>query len=315
MREGYVADDKWIMVEDEFLETARQYTQHLHHAEYVRLKHSIKAEKASEIKSIVRPTVNEEQLSSERKKALDAKAVSRKQQDALQDIRGTSSMDASDDEEPFIGNSYLSGLMQSPPRTSRKLSGLSKAGSNTRAAAGFSKPAQSFSSSQQPSEQSSSIDSHLPTKTKPPYQKSAEADVSDNLDAQPQLGHLNWRPGGSNPSKADRRRERKVKFSSNDPDLTAKSPARHKEQQYREFSGAIMDDSLANPSRNSSNVLNDLKTTFPACRLDTENMPQDQDSAAAMARVKERREARKRAREGQKRAKPLQLDEVPTFLV
>ncbi|KAF2088871.1 hypothetical protein K490DRAFT_55495 [Saccharata proteae CBS 121410] len=38
MKDGLSGDDIWIMVEDEFLATANLYTQHLHHAEYHRLK-------------------------------------------------------------------------------------------------------------------------------------------------------------------------------------------------------------------------------------------------------------------------------------
>jgi hypothetical protein len=38
MRPGLDADDAYIMVEDEFLATARTFTAHLHHAEYKRLK-------------------------------------------------------------------------------------------------------------------------------------------------------------------------------------------------------------------------------------------------------------------------------------
>ncbi|KAF2219109.1 hypothetical protein BDZ85DRAFT_299069 [Elsinoe ampelina] len=38
MREGYAADDIYMMVEDEFQSTAKLYTQHLHHAEYKRLQ-------------------------------------------------------------------------------------------------------------------------------------------------------------------------------------------------------------------------------------------------------------------------------------
>ncbi len=38
-------DDEWMMVEDEFLETAKLFTRHLHIAEYDRLKETIEAKK------------------------------------------------------------------------------------------------------------------------------------------------------------------------------------------------------------------------------------------------------------------------------
>ena len=38
MHPGLNADDIYVMVEDEFLATAQLYTQHLHQAEYQRLK-------------------------------------------------------------------------------------------------------------------------------------------------------------------------------------------------------------------------------------------------------------------------------------
>jgi hypothetical protein len=38
MKEGLAGDDIWVMVEDEFLATAKAFTAHLHHAEYQRLK-------------------------------------------------------------------------------------------------------------------------------------------------------------------------------------------------------------------------------------------------------------------------------------
>jgi hypothetical protein len=38
MKDGLAGDDIWVMVEDEFLATAKAFTAHLHHAEYQRLK-------------------------------------------------------------------------------------------------------------------------------------------------------------------------------------------------------------------------------------------------------------------------------------
>ncbi|OAQ69110.1 hypothetical protein VFPPC_05232 [Pochonia chlamydosporia 170] len=50
-------DDKYRMVEDELLHTARHFTTHLHRAEYNRLKMLAKAQNAATIREIERPVV------------------------------------------------------------------------------------------------------------------------------------------------------------------------------------------------------------------------------------------------------------------
>lgn len=59
MRKGVskfdLRDDEWMMVEDEFLETAKLFTQHLHIAEYQRLKESIEEKKKEA--EVTRPIV------------------------------------------------------------------------------------------------------------------------------------------------------------------------------------------------------------------------------------------------------------------
>jgi len=51
----HLRDDEWMMVEDEFLETAKLFTRHLHIAEYERLKRTIEARKKEA--GIARPAV------------------------------------------------------------------------------------------------------------------------------------------------------------------------------------------------------------------------------------------------------------------
>ncbi|KAL5116553.1 hypothetical protein ACEQ8H_005549 [Pleosporales sp. CAS-2024a] len=60
MRKGVsrfdLRDDEWMMVEDEFLETAKLFTRHLHIAEYERLKQSIEAKKRDQVQ-VTRPVM------------------------------------------------------------------------------------------------------------------------------------------------------------------------------------------------------------------------------------------------------------------
>lgn len=74
-------DDEWMMVEDEFLQTAKLFTRHLHLAEYERLKKKIQIKKEVE-----RPTVPSVKPSQERQIQLKAEKQARAQKKALQDV-------------------------------------------------------------------------------------------------------------------------------------------------------------------------------------------------------------------------------------
>jgi hypothetical protein len=73
-------DDEWMMVEDEFLQTAKLFTRHLHLAEYARLKESIEAKKI-----IPRPTVPNVKPSKEHQLHKKALALGKTQRRALKD--------------------------------------------------------------------------------------------------------------------------------------------------------------------------------------------------------------------------------------
>jgi hypothetical protein len=68
MEEGLDGDDAYIMVEDEFQAVAKGFTQHLHHAEYVRLKNLAKTQNASTINTISRPVDSITEMREETKK-------------------------------------------------------------------------------------------------------------------------------------------------------------------------------------------------------------------------------------------------------
>ncbi|KAF2632102.1 hypothetical protein BU25DRAFT_406619 [Macroventuria anomochaeta] len=88
MRKGIsefdLRDDEWMMVEDEFLETAKLFTRHLHIAEYDRLKESIEAKKKEA--EIARPVIAGSKRSVEGAMKERAKVQDSKQKKAIRDV-------------------------------------------------------------------------------------------------------------------------------------------------------------------------------------------------------------------------------------
>ncbi|KAF2856413.1 hypothetical protein T440DRAFT_463758 [Plenodomus tracheiphilus IPT5] len=88
MRKGVskfdLRDDEWMMVEDEFLETAKLFTRHLHIAEYERLKEKIEAKKQEA--EIARPVVPNTKLSFQSAIKEKAKVQEKKQRNAIRDV-------------------------------------------------------------------------------------------------------------------------------------------------------------------------------------------------------------------------------------
>lgn len=77
-------DDEWMMVEDEFLETAKLFTRHLHIAEYEKLKERIE-EKKKEAK-VERPVVPNAKMSIESATKEKARVQERRQRKAIRDV-------------------------------------------------------------------------------------------------------------------------------------------------------------------------------------------------------------------------------------
>lgn len=132
MREGLDGDDIWIMVEDEFLETAATFTRHLHQAEYKRLKNLAKIQNASAINQISRLTPSD-RLSTAAKVRDKSALVSLKAKSALQSFED----DEASEEEPWSRDTHLAALMSGPEKPSHRLARITGVTSNTRAAAGF----------------------------------------------------------------------------------------------------------------------------------------------------------------------------------
>jgi hypothetical protein len=132
MMEGYDHDDIYLMVEDEFHSIAQTFTQHLHHAEYQRLKK--KARDAAP--PSFQPT---ERMSAETRKKLEARAMHAKQKDTVANLTSGCNLSEVEEEQddPWLGTS-LAGLMTDTSAQKRTaLVGLENIQSDTRAARGF----------------------------------------------------------------------------------------------------------------------------------------------------------------------------------
>lgn len=134
--EGLDHDDAWVMVEDEFYAIAQTFTQHLHYAEYVRRKKEAKAQSATEIAAIARPTDGRTPMSKELRQKKEAEALTARQKAGFEQMAEQDDKDDTDDDDDTWVGTHLHGLMASP-RKSRALAGLHTLKSSTKAAAGF----------------------------------------------------------------------------------------------------------------------------------------------------------------------------------
>ncbi|KAI1277400.1 hypothetical protein F5Y07DRAFT_85281 [Xylaria sp. FL0933] len=170
MIEGIDGDDRYRMVEDEFLATAQQFTAHLHAAEYKRLKTASEVENAQMIRNISRPVVG--QMTHLVKTKQERKALNEKQRLAKRKLRqGDASGDESsgtDDLHDSWQKQSLHGLMESPSKRAKRLNELPIATSVTRAAAGFNKQSDVTSPSRRKS------------KAKTPYDASSSQNHENN---------------------------------------------------------------------------------------------------------------------------------------
>lgn len=142
MREGFTEDDIWMMVEDEFYTTAQAYTQHLHHAEYQRLKKAAK-ERESNNEVIQRPTDGTSKLSLEGQRSLARGAQEKSVKEVIRKTSGQQDdFDEEDDADPWLGT-QLAGLMDSPRKVHRlRAKGMVHGRSVTKASKGFTKISQ-----------------------------------------------------------------------------------------------------------------------------------------------------------------------------
>ncbi|KZM21702.1 uncharacterized protein EKO05_0001682 [Ascochyta rabiei] len=103
MRKGVskfdLRDDEWMMVEDEFLETAKLFTRHLHIAEYDRLKASIEAKKKEA--EVARPVVAGAKRSVGGAMKERAKVQDSKQRKAIRDVFASQGDESEEDRASY----------------------------------------------------------------------------------------------------------------------------------------------------------------------------------------------------------------------
>ncbi|KAG5742811.1 hypothetical protein H9Q70_014469 [Fusarium xylarioides] len=129
MRPGLDHDDRYRIVEDEFVNMAHQFTLHIHTSEYNRLKNLAKHQNADTIREIERPVVGAPTLlTRHRQEDVRRNAKQRK-------LLGKDANEKKD--SPYVGSS-LQGLMESPRKEHKWISttGLADTAA-TRASAGF----------------------------------------------------------------------------------------------------------------------------------------------------------------------------------
>jgi hypothetical protein len=187
MNEGVDRDDKYRMVEDEFLTVAQKWTVHLHAQEYKRLEKMVKARNAETINSISRPV--SDRMPDHARRREESVAKSKAQRDTLEGLLRKKSdaedTDSNEDGLPYVGTS-LHDLMGSPGKKAASLSKIGPAQATTRAAAGFQKPAQTKTASKQRTDFHSPLSesNHQPTlPSKDSEVSTASEDEDDDLDA------------------------------------------------------------------------------------------------------------------------------------
>ena len=182
-------DDKYRMVEDEFLTIAQKWTVHLHAAEYKRQEKMVKARNAETISSISRPVTD--RMPDHTKRKVESVARSKTQRNAVEKLveRKVAADDTDDSDEdglPYVGTT-LHGLMDSPRGKTASLSKVGSARTATRAAAGFQKSSESKTNSSQIMASDSPIlkSNQLPSRALIPESEisTASSDEDDDLDA------------------------------------------------------------------------------------------------------------------------------------
>ncbi|KFY15044.1 hypothetical protein V492_02258 [Pseudogymnoascus sp. VKM F-4246] len=138
MIDGFNNDDRYRMVEDEFLDVAKEFTQHLHAAEYKRMKDSAKAQNAATINAISRPVTTK--MGGETSRKVESIARAKKQAGVIKDINGDQPPeqegDSDESQGPWLGTA-LQGLMEKPRASAVPLADISGFHSTSKAAAGY----------------------------------------------------------------------------------------------------------------------------------------------------------------------------------
>ncbi|KAL1863498.1 transcription initiation from RNA polymerase II promoter [Paecilomyces lecythidis] len=305
--EGFDNDDKYIMVEDEFYAIAQEFTQHLHHAEYVRRRKEAKLRNAAAINDLARPTDGRTEMREETKKKKLSQALSARQKAGLEKIKGKRPRVDSeeedelgeDEDDPWVGTS-LHGLMTSP-RKAQSLVGLQGIKSRTRAAAGYSQA-------------SASADRSSPLRSSPQMRRS-QPDVQEiESTASEDDNDLDVQPIMATPVK--RRLMTPLPKSTSSP-ITRKALSHERTNHSASSSGRALDSKhstykspLGARSRSKMDLLFDELDSTPH-KGNPHMSKQDPASNSSPASVT----PRKQPQTDDPKAKKSRLNEVPTFLV
>jgi hypothetical protein len=124
MRKGVskfdLRDDEWMMVEDEFLETAKLFTRHLHIAEYDRLKASIEARKSEA--EVARPVVGGAKRSVDGELKERVRVQENRQKKAIRDVFASQGDSSEDDRASYQSRPSNVRLMTSKPLPTTSMS-------------------------------------------------------------------------------------------------------------------------------------------------------------------------------------------------
>jgi len=344
MRDGLAADDIWIMVEDEFLATAKLFTQHLHQAEYRRLKNLARSQNASVTQAIARPIDLTSHLSTEARLRLQADAHAKVRREAVDLVntkaKSTTSGAADeddDDSEPWTRDTTLAGLMAPPKEPSTRLTKVIGAKSNTRTAAGFAKAkahqslAKSKSEADGLAERNCMQDSKSSERAGASVAKHLEAgndgDGDDDFDAPVYLEHKKPRPADVKrvpsttgrresiyddlvPSRPLRPPDRSETLSSTGSQATSKRSSVPPGSSVPSASA-----SLSTSASSLTSIFRSVPRFTPARNDNFEDVPKRQALSGGFAERMAKRKAEAAKREREEKKKSLSLNEIPTFLV
>lgn len=337
MKPGLQHDDIWVMVEDELLQTAKLYTQHLHRAEYLRLKQAAKTQSISQSaarrrsRTVSRPVNGK--LSHEAKVSHEAQEREDKQQAVLLSAKARGKLpvvNREDDEDdlsdaPFMLDPHLRSLMRRRTPASVALSNVTGARkSNTRAAVGFTGPKRAAkpSTAGGPSARKSGLAglaSDLGMKS-----RSEAEEESDDLDAIAPVRKA-IRTRSPNPTKRTREES-----ASRQP-ARRKSPSPKRMMTYEEFKA--MKNKKAEPriepltaprfmGSDRGGLPGDKVSSRPVSRSASRQQdlsPKKAKSSVAQQIAQKRAARAARAKEEQEetngaKKKRISLDEIPTFM-
>ena len=306
MREGYNADDIYVMVEDEFLSTAKVFTQYIHHAEYVRLKKLAKSRGAGTLQAISRGTDGRTEQSNGLRMKLEAEEKRKKIRDGMKNMESSEASEAEDD---FV-DPQLAGLMTSEKRVKRDLFGFTKARSNTRAAAGFS---------QSPQNVERKKDAFAdPVKTKPvatsskagrAYEEEIYSDDEDDLDSAPP------RPVRPTYAKAEKRQHEAKTVLGKENGVRSR-PSTEDPMIFKRFTEPTREerrvDTVSHKPKRTAGASEDKKLVSPPKNRDVTTGRSIQSTSASEYLAKRRADKERKEREEKRKAK--RADDIPTFL-